>query len=150
MFHLPWSFLFPSTDRDECQLSGSCHSNATCANTIGSYICTCKISYTGDGKSCIWYKGLSSSTLRQCFHRDLETLKTYNFVHRSGDTANDEGFPCIHEATRVKIGRLHKTMHIFLMTFHSLQHVSATKMSLEIVHYYYDIAHKISLLKIVV
>ena len=29
-----------------------CHGNAICNDTIGSYECTCKYGYTGDGKNC--------------------------------------------------------------------------------------------------
>ena len=29
-----------------------CHSNALCTNTEDSYICRCKVGYTGDGKTC--------------------------------------------------------------------------------------------------
>ena len=46
-----------SLDQNECLEPGICHSNATCANTEGSYQCTCMLSYTGDGKNCTWYKG---------------------------------------------------------------------------------------------
>ena len=41
--------VFP--DVDECQTS-PCHSNATCNNTDGSYICTCNSGYSGDGFTC--------------------------------------------------------------------------------------------------
>ena len=39
---------------DECQ-SGAhdCDVNAYCTNTNGSYFCTCKNGFAGDGKSCI-------------------------------------------------------------------------------------------------
>lgn len=38
---------------DECAASPSpCDQNATCTNTIGSYICKCKTGFTGDGKTC--------------------------------------------------------------------------------------------------
>ena len=39
------------TDIDEC-LSDPCHSNATCNNTIGSFICTCVGGFSGDGFQC--------------------------------------------------------------------------------------------------
>ena len=40
-------------DIDECSASSPvCDSNANCSNTRGSYICTCKSGYTGDGKTC--------------------------------------------------------------------------------------------------
>ncbi|XP_066026864.1 uncharacterized protein [Pocillopora verrucosa] len=44
-------------DHDEC-ISGNiaCDVNAYCTNTVGSYYCTCKEGYTGDGRSCsdVW------------------------------------------------------------------------------------------------
>ena len=40
-------------DIDECSTSPSvCNMNASCSNTRGSYYCTCKVGYTGDGKTC--------------------------------------------------------------------------------------------------
>ena len=43
----------PFSDVDECSASSPvCDSNANCFNTRGSYICTCKSGYTGDGKTC--------------------------------------------------------------------------------------------------
>ena len=44
-----WFFL----DIDECSASPPvCDVNANCSNTRGSYICTCKAGYNGDGKTC--------------------------------------------------------------------------------------------------
>ncbi|XP_044181358.1 fibrillin-1-like [Acropora millepora] len=41
------------TDVDECRASSPmCHENAFCNNTLGSYNCTCKPGYYGDGKTC--------------------------------------------------------------------------------------------------
>ena len=41
------------TDTDECVTTpGTCHVNATCNNTRGSYVCKCKPGYTGDGQIC--------------------------------------------------------------------------------------------------
>ena len=41
-------------DIPECErgLDG-CDSNSTCANTIGSYLCSCNSGFTGDGFTCI-------------------------------------------------------------------------------------------------
>ena len=41
------------SDMDECSSnSHSCDVNAVCNNTRGSYTCTCKPGYSGDGKNC--------------------------------------------------------------------------------------------------
>ncbi|XP_078346733.1 microfibril-associated glycoprotein 4-like isoform X2 [Oculina patagonica] len=43
----------PKPDVDECSASISvCDVNADCQNTVGSYICSCKAGFTGDGKTC--------------------------------------------------------------------------------------------------
>lgn len=45
-------FLFP-TDQDECSAEDhNCNPNADCVNTPGSYRCTCKEGFNGDGFSC--------------------------------------------------------------------------------------------------
>ncbi|KAM7433982.1 hypothetical protein ABFA07_015866 [Porites harrisoni] len=41
----------PTTDLNEC-LSSPCDANAVCQNTIGSFTCTCKPGFTGNGLSC--------------------------------------------------------------------------------------------------
>ena len=44
--------LFPSIlDINEC-LTYPCHANATCNNTMGSYVCACEPGYSGDGFNC--------------------------------------------------------------------------------------------------
>jgi hypothetical protein len=45
------SLLLFSIDIDECK-STPCDKNAACANTDGSFICTCKTGYSGDGFNC--------------------------------------------------------------------------------------------------
>ena len=44
--------MFVVLDIDECGASPVCDINANCSNTRGSYICTCRAGYTGDGKTC--------------------------------------------------------------------------------------------------
>ena len=40
-------------DIDECiDSTGICHTYATCANTEGSFTCTCNDGYNGDGTDC--------------------------------------------------------------------------------------------------
>ena len=45
-------FVHLVPDIDECSSENECHVNATCTNTIGSYNCTCKNGYKGDGRNC--------------------------------------------------------------------------------------------------
>ena len=40
------------TDINECKGNHSCHVNATCMNTKGSYVCTCHPGYTGNRSDC--------------------------------------------------------------------------------------------------
>ena len=45
--------LCVSLDVDECKVSESfCDVNADCNNTRGSYRCSCRPGFTGDGKTC--------------------------------------------------------------------------------------------------
>ena len=37
---------------DECTQLSPCHSDATCQNVVGSYTCTCKTGYVGNGIVC--------------------------------------------------------------------------------------------------
>ena len=39
-------------DQNECNEISQCSINATCQNTIGSFVCTCESGFTGDGFSC--------------------------------------------------------------------------------------------------
>ena len=40
-------------DVNECDLgTHNCHDNATCTNTVGSFNCTCKDGFSGDGRHC--------------------------------------------------------------------------------------------------
>ncbi|XP_068705898.1 adhesion G protein-coupled receptor E1-like [Montipora foliosa] len=43
---------FCQEDINECSSENECHVNATCTNTKGSYNCTCKEGYEGDGRNC--------------------------------------------------------------------------------------------------
>ena len=47
------SLINLASDFDECSLELSpCDPNADCINTDGSYSCTCKQGYTGNGRIC--------------------------------------------------------------------------------------------------
>ena len=40
-------------DIDECSDAyGGCHANADCQNTVGSFVCSCKAGYSGNGLNC--------------------------------------------------------------------------------------------------
>ena len=39
-------------DTNECLQNSTCHPNATCTNTEGSFVCACNIGYDGDGIAC--------------------------------------------------------------------------------------------------
>ena len=46
-------FIYDFTDIDECKGNHhSCHSNATCTNTLGSHVCECNPGYTENGRNC--------------------------------------------------------------------------------------------------
>ena len=60
------------SDIIECKLAtDGCHDNATCADTDGSYTCTCDIGYTGDGFIC-------NSEFLACFTENF-TYDNYDF-----------------------------------------------------------------------
>ena len=54
MYSIYYVVDFTILDDDECTDPLSCHADAICANTPGSFTCTCNTGYTGDGTtSCI-------------------------------------------------------------------------------------------------
>ena len=52
---MTFEYLFTKfSDNKECALGiHNCHTNATCSNTEGSFICACKTEYSGNGTTCI-------------------------------------------------------------------------------------------------
>ncbi|XP_067839671.1 sushi, von Willebrand factor type A, EGF and pentraxin domain-containing protein 1 [Heptranchias perlo] len=48
-----WTGVVPvCLDLDECALGSDCDKKSECINTVGSYTCTCRPPYTGDGRNC--------------------------------------------------------------------------------------------------
>ncbi|KAL9985228.1 hypothetical protein ACROYT_G007605 [Oculina patagonica] len=66
-------------DIDECaEGSHDCDVNAYCNNTIGSYTCTCKATYFGNGKTCTSHRGLGASDiLDNLDHKYSDKLISY-------------------------------------------------------------------------
>ena len=55
---------FVISDMDECtSFSGLCHADAICQNTVGSFTCTCKAGFTGDGRFCVGKKDCANEPL---------------------------------------------------------------------------------------
>lgn len=46
--------LIKTLDVDECALASTndCSTNADCSNTVGSFNCTCKSGFAGNGNTC--------------------------------------------------------------------------------------------------
>ncbi|CAK8688435.1 unnamed protein product [Clavelina lepadiformis] len=66
-------FYICQRDIDECKLNmHNCHENAVCTNTNGSFICTCKQGFTGDGITCLAYAGIDSG--ESCVAKETVTL----------------------------------------------------------------------------
>ncbi|XP_068736926.1 uncharacterized protein [Montipora capricornis] len=62
-------------DINECSSENECHVNATCANSKGSYNCTCKEGYEGDGRNC----------------SDINECSSENECHVNATCANTKG-----------------------------------------------------------
>ncbi|XP_015751613.1 PREDICTED: fibropellin-1-like isoform X2 [Acropora digitifera] len=62
-------------DIDECSSVNECHQNATCNNTKGSYNCTCKDGFEGDGKNCT----------------DIDECSIENECHQNAICSNTKG-----------------------------------------------------------
>ena len=74
LFYTPCSYFHPNSfpDKNECSSSATnnCHADADCKNIPGSYTCTCKTGYSGDGKAC-----LGMVVLKCSFHISKENLQ---------------------------------------------------------------------------
>ncbi|XP_044181237.1 uncharacterized protein LOC114975424 [Acropora millepora] len=82
-------------DIDECSSAANeCHQNASCHNTKGSYNCTCKDGFEGDGKNCT----------------DIDECSIANKCHRNATCHNTKGsYYCICKNGFKGDGRLNCT-----------------------------------------
>ena len=53
-------YIYGFSDIDECKGNHSCHVNAICTNTNGSYLCECQPGFNGNGQSCTGEYSLSA------------------------------------------------------------------------------------------
>lgn len=77
LYYISVAFVFVGVDIDECSVRQVCHVNATCQNIYGSYSCSCKDGFFGDGKRCATSSGMYLTT------KDAQ-IKQIPFVHTSG------------------------------------------------------------------
>ena len=67
------SFLQYHIDIDECsEVLHNCDMNADCADIDGSFTCTCREGFEGDGISC--------NSKKDCLHRSSELVKYQMFT----------------------------------------------------------------------
>ena len=60
--------IFFAVDINECGGANDCHANATCTDTVTSYVCTCKDGFSGDGKDCTGDRIAQFKTFNVLFH----------------------------------------------------------------------------------
>jgi len=84
-------------DIDECSSAANeCHQNASCHNTKGSYNCTCKDGFEGDGKNCT----------------DFDECSIANECHQNATCHNTKGsYYCVCTNGFKGDGRLNCTEH---------------------------------------
>ena len=66
-------FIFSiTTDIDECSAdSNPCDVNADCTNSDGSYSCTCKQGFTGDGATCQGFQNVPKTHFTMALQGEL-------------------------------------------------------------------------------
>ena len=95
-------YVYRFTDINECKVNHSCHVNATCMNTKGSYVCTCHPGYTGNGSDCTGTWCISFESISKKHYHICETCFT--------------SIPCIDPFTpKISLVILLTVYHIILM-----------------------------------
>ncbi|MCE9673222.1 EGF domain-containing protein [Myxococcus stipitatus] len=89
------------TDINECANgTATCSVNATCTNTRGSYTCTCKAGYTGNGKTCTDINECTNGTATCSVNATCaNTQGSYTCTCKSGYSGNGRTCNDINECT---------------------------------------------------
>ncbi|XP_066290717.1 adhesion G protein-coupled receptor E2-like isoform X3 [Branchiostoma lanceolatum] len=83
-----------AADVDECALgTDTCHDQATCANTPGSYTCDCNSGYTGNGNSCTDEDECALGT-DTCDENAICNNTPGDYTCTCGDGFNGDGYTC--------------------------------------------------------
>ena len=134
----PISLSFVLLDIDECLItSHACDVTANCTNTDGSYNCTCKEGYTGDGESCRGIitaldlantkKSVAMATVIAMLIPIVRTQMVLIFVHAKKDTLEMDSHVKVNKSSLhyLKQAALHinncswKLAHILETCFHA-------------------------------
>ena len=72
--------LIQTLDVDECAMASKndCSANAECVNTVGSFTCTCKSGFAGDGKNCI---GITRWYFFKCYNIKFNMSHWFNSIN---------------------------------------------------------------------
>ena len=92
-------FSSMSTDVDECQTNGTCPEHSTCANTFGSFVCTCNEGFMRNGSVCIgkmwlYYLGrhsLDRNTFCYLFTTVVDVVTFYSYLSTDMDECQING-----------------------------------------------------------
>ena len=89
------------SDIDECSADSiPCDENADCTNSDGSYSCTCKQGFTGDGATC---DGKPEHSQKLCYHTPKNSSAPLNFLFNFSvtsdiDECSADSSPCDENA----------------------------------------------------